>query len=98
MSMSVCPFVREHISGISCNYSPVLRKRDDADENDDGESSRVAEFRVGAAVLKYRPDLMTTLEADAQMQRRSIQLHAVHARATNNTEIKPVKKSTTGPS
>jgi len=85
MSMSVCPFVREHISGISCNYSPVLRKRDDADENDDGESSRVAEFRVGAAVLKYRPDLMTTLEADAQMQRRSIQLHAVHARATNNT-------------
>jgi len=83
MSMSVCPFVREHISGISCIYSPVLRKRDDADENDDGESSRVAEFRVGAAVLKYRPDLMTTLEADAQMQRRSIQLQSTRAQRTN---------------
>ena len=83
MSMSVCLFVREHISGISCNYSPVLRKRDDADENDDGESSRVAEFRVGAAVLKYRPDLMTSLEADAQMQRRSIQLQSTREQRTN---------------
>jgi len=83
MSMSVYLFVREHIAGISCNYSPVLRKRDDADENDDGESSRVAEFRVGAAVLKYRPDLMTSLEADAQMQRRSIQLQSTRAQRTN---------------